>query len=162
MPAEPPNAMSLSGQPVKMASASVVTSLFTVKIASSVGAGHDAGQQKGRSVSAPAFLSSNCEFGLLHTGRDFTELGGDFLAQGSDSADNDDGDKGGDQSVLDGGGAGLIFGELRNELGHGVILAGEKVGWGIRLWPLVPPTACPTELTSKLSKLSDDLSVAVS
>ena len=56
--------------------------------------------------------------GAAHAGDDFVELGLDGRAERGHGRDDHDGDQGGDQAVLDGGGARLVGHELGNELGH--------------------------------------------
>jgi hypothetical protein len=43
----------------------------------------------------------------------------ELAAHRGQNGDHGDGDQGGDQAVFDGRGARFVFGETRNELGHG-------------------------------------------
>ena len=61
----------------------------------------------------PAFRKS-----LFQRGADRGELRGEGGAHAVDRGDDRNSDAGGDQAVLDGGGAGLILDETRNEILH--------------------------------------------
>jgi hypothetical protein len=95
---------------------SVVTqSLMTIS-------GPVAERQTGRSVTAPALPRfQDCRQrlgagGAAHTGHNRVELGLDGRAQGSHGRDDDDGNQGGDQAVLNGRGARLSDMNLETNL----------------------------------------------
>ena len=56
--------------------------------------------------------------GATHAGDDIVELGLDGRTKGRHGRNDDDGDEGGDQAVLDRGGTRLVGHEFRNKLGH--------------------------------------------
>lgn len=80
---------------------------------------------------------------LLEAGRDGGELGVQRAAEIVDDGDNRQRDAGGDQAVFNGGGAGFILHETRNEVLHGVLQMGTR---GLQLiWSSRLPSAADRE-----------------
>ena len=68
--------------------------------------------KNGLVVSGSAAHAAQC-------GCDRVERAGQVGAHRGDGGDDDDRDERGDQAVFDGGGAGFVLSETRDELGHG-------------------------------------------
>src|SRR3954464_10094293 len=74
--------------------------------------------QKKRALSGTRLFLLLVRSVLLEAGRDRVELGVQRGAQVIDDSDDRQRDAGGDQTVFNGGGAGFIFREIRNEVLH--------------------------------------------
>ena len=75
-------------------------------------------QQRRQGPGKPGPLKLARNLRLLQRGRDIFELRRQRGAETVDDADDRDRDAGGNQAVFDGGGAGLILHETRNEILH--------------------------------------------
>src|SRR6185369_3195578 len=76
---------------------------------------------------------------LRKRGLDLAEGGVELAAEQGQRAHQDHGDQGGNQAILDGGGAGLVLHEARNKLGHSLSPFVRAVrGWASSFPPARP------------------------